>query len=169
MLTQTRNSDIPAAPLVLFLDTNGDGTGSKNGDGDYSAGVTRFFKCPNIKSQYEIHKLIIQYSTGGKLRQQGYGNAATPLTNGVTVGCILSNVTYSLTNTTPVTTNDGWLHLGYSLHTTEFTGGLDTAQVIIDFIHPIILDGKKNDLIYVDLNDNFTFLLDHTFSIHGQY
>jgi hypothetical protein len=73
-------------PLIQFLSTNGDGTGTINAVGDYTATPTPFYIQPSATAVYVITELLLQLSdVGAAFALDEYGNLNAPLINGVLI------------------------------------------------------------------------------------
>ena len=68
-----------------YLDTNGDGTGTKNANGDYSSAEGIFYLAPGENEVFALSRMLISaYDTNG-MQTQEYGNTAAALTNGIAI------------------------------------------------------------------------------------
>jgi hypothetical protein len=158
-------------PLIRFLDTNGDGTGTKNATGNYSASATSFFIQPPINSIYMLTQFFIQLSDAGGFVQNVYGSLATALTNGLLIRAYRgSTLTLDLTDGIPVKNNDNFLHLSEQTFITNWSGGADSLTCTFDthtFGVTFPLNGTYLDKLEVVCNDDFTGLVDQTFLVRG--
>lgn len=164
-----------AVPIFRYLDTVGDGSGTKEAIGNYSDagdGVTEFKITPAAGEIFEINRMIISLSDVGSLDSDSYGNGIT-LTNGISV--VLGNdtgVLYTLTNGDPIKTNSNWGHLCYDVNVLEFGQGNEHLVVRWTFTKgyggPFTLDGDHGDYLAVILNDSFVGLTEHRFHVQGE-
>ncbi len=158
--------------FVRFLDTNGDGSGNKNGTGDFSGAVTEFFIQPAIDRTMEVGRLSVQIKGSGSFRASGYGNQNTALTNGITVQVRNNGNIISFTDGIPITQNSNWEHISTSAVVVDtWAGNGDT--LVATFIAlspalPIRLHGPTNDRISIFLNDDFSFLVEQSFLVVGR-
>ena len=72
----------PDKAIFRFLDTNGDGTGTKNANGNYASVADEFYFESTESTQ--IHRMVIHITDTAGITQIKYGNLAA-LTNGYTV------------------------------------------------------------------------------------
>jgi len=160
----------PEDLLFRYLDTVGDGSGTKNANGDYSS-VAQDFKIttqPNISSNL-IQALNIHIRDGSALSANEYGNVAA-LTNGVSVKIHnASNVAViDLTDGIPVKSNAGWSRGAFNMRADDFGSGDNFISAQWHFNDP----GSWMSLptgysLRVHLNDNLSGLIDHYFFVTG--
>lgn len=157
-------------PFFRFLDTAGDGTGTKNAIGNYSAAVTNFYIQPPAGSIYVISRIIAHIADTGGLDAGSYGNGIT-LTNGVDIETADGTGTIiGITDGIPIKTNGEWARYCYDVQYTSFGTGLNYLNVRWSFFKTgsyIRIDGSKNELLKVILNDDFTDLDEHYFMVQG--
>ena len=167
-------------PIYRYLDTNGDGTGTKNAIGNYTGedgtleipaeGVTSFFIQPAPGEIFRIQRMIVNVHDAQKFKPEEYGNL-TALTNGIFVRVSNNGTTLDLTDGVPVKTNGSWGALCFDAELySAAAGNGDYLRVRWTFAasgYPIRLVGDNNDRLEVVLNDNFTGLLDHYFQVQG--
>ena len=156
--------------LYRFLDENGNDTGNKNANGDYS-GVnnTEFFILCPAGFIYLIHRIIIHITDVGNPDSGKYGNNIT-LTNGINIEVLDSddNVLEDLTDGFPVKTNADWGRFSYDVQDISFGSGDSSVGCRWSFDKagdPITL--KPGERFAVMLNDDFSGLVEHTFHIQG--
>lgn len=157
--------------FVRFLDTNGDGTGTTNGTGDYSdigLGVTDFYiECPTGVEIF-ISKLVIQLEDAGAFDTSKYGNNIE-LINGVKI--IFSDAEsgeLEITSSFPIITNVDYAKYDKNLFLSTFGAGNEYLNFTYDFFslgRPIRLLPSEKWIIR--LNDDFSDLISHTFNIQG--
>ncbi len=164
-------ADYLADKLIFrYLDTNGDGTGTKNANGDYSGAADEFFITAD--SPCEIHRMVIEIEDTSGFAAAEYGNLGTNLTNGVKVSVDdhLGNELVDLVDGLNVTTNAEWARLCYDADLKTWGAGNEFLMVRWTFARsgqPITLtDGDK---LIVTLNDNLSGLVSHYFMVQGYY
>lgn len=161
--------------LQRFLDTNGDGTGTKNAAVDYSSGEEIFFIKPAASTIFRITRLLISIHCGSGSTWGEFGNLAA-LGTGIEIrhqndsGTVLD-----CTDQVLITTNAG---IGFHCYDTQ----LMNAGTGDDFVAgrwsfggddksgaPIRLDGDDadNERLEVVLNDNFSTFTAMYFKING--
>jgi len=162
-------SPVIESDLYRFLDTNGDGTGTKDAQGNYSGGATDFFIQPPIGEIYDLDRVIIQIEDSGSLDAGSYGNGIS-LSNGITVTKQDSagNVLIDLLDGVNVFTNGDWARYNYDLASTDFGSGANYLHIRWSFNKTgsgIILQNQEKFVI--TLNDNFSGLNGHYFMMQG--
>jgi len=156
-------------PIKRFLTEAGDGTGTYNLNGNYSASpVTIYYEA--VK-RFELKSLLINISTAAKINQTDYGD--------ITVGTVTNGVRFyiqpvgysdiSILTDIGVTKNYEWSLITPNFYPTSFDG---TAQTLIINIkveeeYGSLLHMLPGDKLKVILNDNFTGLVNHSFGIRG--
>lgn len=159
-------------PVFRYMDTVGDGTGTKSATGIYAT-PTEFKVVPAAGEVFELHRMIISLSdTAGSLDSGSYGNGIV-LTNGIKVEIRnASGTIFALTNDRPVITNAEWGHLCYDVNVLNFGTGDEHLVVRWTFTKgyggPFIVDGDKGEYFAVILEDNFSGLTEHLFHIQGE-
>ncbi|MDJ0766984.1 MAG: hypothetical protein QNJ97_28680 [Myxococcota bacterium] len=158
---------MPAYDILrpYLLSANGDGTGTTNWNGDYSASQGRAYYAPGAGEIRLAHRLIVAVEDAGGMQAQEYGNLGGALTNGVAVN-IRSQGT--ITNLTPnlITTNSFWGAYCYDADVKSWGAGNDLLVVRWTFTKdgcPIYLDGDQGDYVEALFNDNLSGLLGHYF------
>ena len=156
-------------PTQKFLTASGDGLGSYNLIGNYSAAPTDFYY--KATSQYDIHSLIVVISDNSTFNQGDYGAIVGGLTNGVKlfVRPAGSLADIALLSGVAVKQNFEWLMLTHETHLTQFAGTPQTLMVNFDITRdygkPITLG--VGDKFIVRLNDDFTTLISHSYGLRG--
>jgi hypothetical protein len=155
-------------PFRRFLTNDGTGnTGIFNLIGNYSAAPTDFYYQP--PDDFNIFSLRITIS-GSSLRRDDYGSINNGLTNGIQFWLRnLVNEEARLIHHENIKNNQDWLVVGTDSRVSNFSG--NDQVLIIDF-NVIDLFGMafmipKNYKFIVRLNDNFTGLTNHTYSLRG--
>ena len=159
------------SPLIRHLDTNGDGTGTKNAIGNYSAAPTDFFIQPPIGKIFVITTLIFHMSDSGAFSATDYGSIAGGLTNGLTAVVERQAVQiFDLFEGITIQNNDQFLHISPDVNVVNWSGGTDSLVVSYDsqkFGIQLSLNGDLEDKLIVRLNDDMTPLVDQFFIAHG--
>ena len=156
--------------LHRYLDTVGDGSGTKNANGNYSGAEEIFFIEPPAATIYRITRLIVTIEDGNGMTWDGYGNLAA-LTNGIEVQTKGdSGVIVDLTDNVPVKYNVMWGANCYDAELKSTGAGNDFFQVRWTFAKAgqvLRLDGDTNDRLEVVFNDSFVGLVSHYFKVDG--
>jgi hypothetical protein len=172
-ITQTASPAAVGFPIIRFLDTNGNGTGTKNAIGDYSVTPVPFFIMPPAGRVYIVTQFIVQVSDAGGFGQAVYASLANPLTNGLLIAAYRgSTLVLDLTDGIPVQYNDQFWHLSPRTELVAFAGGVNSLVCTFDstdFGTAFSLNGSQGDKLQVTCRDNFTALVDQTFIVHGYY
>lgn len=170
------------SPLVRLLDTNGDGTGTKNANGDYSGAAEDFYIEPPTAEDFLIARIVI-HITDAAIVEDEYGGLGSALTNGVVIKVKLDGTTIDLTDGVPIKTNGDYGRLAYDVkrESWEATPSIESCHVRWSFWkfnrdvaapkdsqpNGILLQGHRDDRFIVTLNDSFTGLVDHYFTVEG--
>lgn len=153
-----------------FLDTNGNQTGSIDATGDYSVTPETFFIQPPSDEIYILHRMIGAVHDNGNFASSTYG-AGLALTNGVVIKIKRNGVDLiDLTNGHPIKTNGSFPDYCYDVDISNFTGNDNFLHFRWTFSRagePLVLNGSSSDTFEVILNDDFTFLTEHLFTIQG--
>ena len=157
--------------LSRYLDTNGDGSGTKNANGNYSGGQEIFYIQPPAGSVFRITRMLVAIEDTTGALWQDYGNITSGITNGVAVRVQDDSGTLvDLTDAEPVKSNvDGGSHC-YDAELKTAGAGNDFVQARWTFANSgqmIRLVGDDNGRLEVTLDDNLTGLIGHYFKING--
>lgn len=155
--------------LGLFLDTNGDGTGSKNANVDGSVTPVEFKL--TIPSGYRAYlsRMIVHIRDSGSIDAGSYGNGIT-MSNGLQVEYTYRGRSIDLLDGMPIQTNADWGRVCYDVSNTDFGSGDNFVQVRWTFAKaggPLPLSGGQEFIVRV--RDNLSGLEEHTFSLQGQF
>jgi hypothetical protein len=156
--------------IFRYLDTNGDGTGTKNANGDYSSAAERFLITPPVGQTYFLNRMIIQvYDTTG-MQAQEYGSLTSELSNGIylRVRDPSDAVKLDLTDGIPIVKNSDWGGLCYDVDVKTWGSGNEALVVRWTFANagnPLVLPSGWS--LNVELNDNLDGLIEHLFIIQG--
>jgi hypothetical protein len=157
--------------LFRYLDTAGDGTGTKNANGDYSSTSDIFYIQPAAGQVFRMVRMIVTVEDTTGMQAAEYGNLGSALSNGITVrtqddsGTILD-----MTDGLPVTTNAEWARLCYDADVKSWGAGNELLTVRWTFARSgtlIRLRGDQNERLEVFLNDDLTGLIQHYFMVQG--
>jgi len=180
----TQTSDAAPLPVIVkapgsslhvsrYLDTAGDGTGTKNATGDYSSTADEFYIAPASDEVMLIYELLIDIEDTSGMSESEYGNIGSALSNGIQIKKMRSvTVIDDFTDGVPVLTNANWGRVAFDKRYDTQGSGNESLVVRLRFIdtgEPIRLDGALGDRLAVQLNDDFTGLVSHYFKARGVY
>ena len=157
--------------ISRFLDTNGDGTGSINANGDYSSAAGIFYIQPSINENYRIARMLVSIEDTAGMQADEYGNIGSALTNGITLrkqndlGTIVD-----YTDSNPVKTNSQWGGFCYDVDLKTWGAGNELIVVRWTFTRAgqfIRLSGQDSERLEIVVNDNLTGLVSHKFLAQG--
>jgi hypothetical protein len=160
----------PVLRINQYLDDNGDGTGNKNANGNYSGAVENFYY--ESRGYSTIHRMIVSIEDGQNMRAEYYAALNAPLTNGILVKIVDSDLTeiIDITDNIPIVSNAQWGALCYDVDIKTWGAGDEVLLARWTFsaagIDPISLSPGQS--LRVILNDDFTGLVRHGFKIQGQ-
>lgn len=155
--------------LYRYLDTNGDGTGDKNINGDYSSVVTPFFIKPPDGYIYRLTHIIGQIADGGSIDAGNYGNGIE-LDQGISVQISNdSEVLVDLTDGVNIMTNNCWGRLGFKIDHAEYGSGSNYLTFTSTFCVCPTLSGSKNEKFSIIFNDDFDRLVSQYFMAIGYW
>lgn len=158
------------AMFTRFLDTNGDGSGTKNANVDGS-GTPQVFKIVPTRS-IAIARMIVHIEDAGAIAGGNYG-AVAALANGVEVGIYTVDgdaLVTDLLDGLDVQTNAQWARFCYDVSNITFASGNNYVNVRWTFAKSGAAVNVTPDKYFaVTVNDNLTGLVDHTFIVQGRY
>jgi hypothetical protein len=164
----------PASSELLFryLDTVGDGSGTKNANGDYSSAEEQFFITPPAGEIYQIDRMIVSIGDTNGFRSSYYGAITGNLVNGITVSKRIGTTTIDLdmTDQVPVVSNATWARLCYDADLKTWGAGDELLVVRWTFTKTggaLRLIGDNEDRLTVVLNDDLRGLKEHYFQVQG--
>lgn len=170
ILDGSRSTQLPL--FSRFLDTNGDGTGTKNANGDFSITPGQFFITPAAGQTLILSRLIIQIVDTGAFGSGNYGAGIT-LTNGIRlekrIGASTTDI--DLVDNIPVITNIDWARFCFDTELSNFGAGENYLTARWTFARSgvdLTLNGNNNERCTIILNDNFTGLVGHFFLSQGR-
>jgi hypothetical protein len=174
-LITNKDQDAPVnIYLSRFLDTSGDGTGTKNANGDYSptgSGQTIFFIQPASGVNYKLARMIVSIQDNQVLSAGGYGGIVGALASGIQVRVADDNGTITdLTDGIPIDSNAAWGRYCYDVMFTDFGAGDNFVEVRWTFSKAetlLRLEGSENERLEVVLNDDLDGLTGHYFLVQG--
>lgn len=149
-------------PFWRFLDTAGNGTGTKNATGNYTS--TRFYLQPPTGAVYDVSRLIVSVEDAAVITPTLYG--AVTITNGVLIRRVSGSTIITLTDGISVTNNLGWRHF-CQVTQTNIGGVTNQLQAVCDFAVPIRLSGDQSERLEALLADDFSGLDGHYFVVEG--
>jgi len=170
MLTTDRNNLTDRLIFSRYLDTVGDGSGTKNANGNYSGGLQEFKIVPGNNKIFIINRMIVQIRDSGQFTASTYG-ALGALNNGVFVRTKNgSGVKVDLTDNLAIKSNAEWGRVCYD--TQLISWGVGDSFILVRWTFgrsgtQIWLDNSRGDYLSVDLNDDFTGLVAHYFLVQG--
>ncbi len=143
-----------------YLDTNGNGTGTKDAVGNYSGAEEIFYLKPADGEFMQVNRLIITVRDTGAMDAANYGSTS-PLTTGVVVRehSDDSGVIVDWTDGVPIKKNADWGSHCYDADVKTWGAGDEFLLVRWTFGAsglPMLLDGSRGDKLEVVLNDDFT-------------
>ena len=149
--------------IYRYLDTVGDGSGTKVATGDYS--TPDEFLISAGTDTLKIERMIVYIEDGAATAYNKYG-AMNALTNGIRIRVKNSSGTFiaDLDDGLPIKTNGQWGRLCYD---STILGG-NSVTVRWTFAkagQPLTL--WPGDSLVVTLSDSMTGLTDHTFRVQG--
>jgi len=156
-------------PYTKFLTAAGDGTGSDNLNGNYSAAATDFYFAPGVGFDFDVYSLVIQISDNAAFNQIDYGAIGSGLTNGVAFFVNGGAGDIPLLSGKIVKQNNDWYRITSNVVLSTFVGTPQTMGVDLQmqqhFGLPLVLpSGTK---FIVRLHDDLSGLVYHSFCLRG--
>jgi hypothetical protein len=157
-------------PLFRYLDTNGDGSGTKNAVGDYSSVDTPFFiASSDAHGTFVINRMMIYVEdSGGSPSLATYGGL-TALSDGMLVRIIRRNGSvYDLLGGLTIKRNSDWQRTCYDVDIATFPAGNNYVHARWTFSRsgwPVVL--QPLDKLEVVARDNMSAYVEHYFLIQG--
>ena len=164
--------------IFQFLDTNGDGSGNINFNGDYSSAQEIAFIQPGPDEVYRIERLIVTVRDAVGMSAEKYGSIMGGLTNGIQLRVRDDNeVRSNLTNGEPIKSNADWGSFCYDADVKAWGAGDEFLLVRWTFSRtgfPLELRGKRlnnlvNERLEVLFDDDLTGLVAHKFQAQGLF
>lgn len=157
--------------LHRFLDTNGDGTGATNINGDYSATEEIFYIQPPAGKKYRISRMLLLLEDSHIVWDQ-YGGMGEALTNGIIIRTRNdSEVITDLTNGRPIKRNMDWGAHCYDVDRNSTGQGNDYFHGRWTFAlagQVLRLDGDMNERLECVVNDDLSGLVSHLLKVDGE-
>lgn len=159
--------------ISQYLDTNGDGTGTKDSGGvNHALAAEIYYLQPPVGTVYFIGRMIVSMEDTAGMSATDYGNITSGLTNGVIVRVSdSSGVKFNLTDSDfPVKANAEWANYCYDADVKTWSTGAEIFVSRWTFTKSgpyIVLNGDKEEKIEVVLNDDFSGLDSHKFLVQG--
>ncbi len=153
--------------IYEYLDTNGDGTGTINVNGDYSSAAEDFYYQATVTSN--IARLIVIIEDSGSFTAENYGGIST-LSNGMRLFLedSDSNSEIALDGGSAIKSNAHWGGLCYDVDRKSWGAGNDFLLVRFSFDKAgacLCLDAGEK--IILRANDDLSGLILHQFMIQG--
>jgi hypothetical protein len=159
-------SYISGRVVSRILDTNGNGTGTKNAIGDYDSN-TEFFIQPSSTDIFRVEALVVLYSGSGPFSPTKYGGTATlGSTDGVSISHHKGGSTSDMMDGVPVGSNSEWFRLSGPNNSVST---VDDCCSIVTITCELILNGLDNDKVSVVMKGNYSSLDTHYYTVYGQY
>ena len=154
--------------ICQFLDTNGDGTGTTNVNGNYSGAADDFYYQAPAGKIVELHRMIIGIEDTSGATATKYGNIAA-LSVGIDIN-IKEEDDDLILNLTPakIKTNAWWGGYCYDVDLKTWGSGNELLVVRWTFSKsgkPIKLPAGSK--LVVTVNDDLTGLINHNFLVQG--
>jgi len=156
--------------LIEALTLNGDGTGTYDVTGNYVS-ATDFYIQPPPDEVFKILSLTVNIQDTGDFDIAKYGNGIT-LINGIKIQIKQgSTLLVDLTTNSKIIHNGDWKYLTEKFDYITYGAGDNLLLIPINFIEafgqPIYLDGSINEKLVVTVQDDFTGLTEHKFTVRG--
>ncbi len=156
-------------PFFAYLDTVGDGSGTKNAVGDYLS-TAQDFKYTARGQGVDIERMLVMVEDGQGMRAEFYAALAQDLVNGITFKTTDSDGTtmQDLTDGIPIKQNAQWGALCYDVAVKEWGAGNEFILVRWTFGHSgASLHLNAGESLVAVLNDTMTAIVTQTFMIQG--
>lgn len=155
--------------VYQYLDTNGDGTGTKQATGNYASTPTTFKFTGTAKRTY-LNRMIVYLEDSGNFSTENYGAGLAALTNGIEVLLYDSAGTEvdDLTGGIAIKSNGGWARVCHDVSYIEFGAGDNVLSVRWTFANsgkPLLL--PRGGELRVALSDDCSGFVEHTFMVQG--
>jgi len=157
--------------IFRLLDTVGDGSGTTNAIGNYTA-TAQSFRITDTTGWGEIERIIVSYQDAGAFDIEKYGNGIG-LTNGVRV--FLKNASNEVIQeytAFPILSNGDWASHCYDWAYFQEGTGDNVAVIRWTFSksgQPVLVKFDQDEYLEVLLNDDFSGLIKHRFFVQGKH
>jgi hypothetical protein len=160
------------SPIFRYLDTAGDGSGTKEVLGDYSVTPDDIYIEPPDTWNYYISRMIVTVVDGTLNNADLYGGLGGALSNGISVLKTSGATTLSdYTDGLPVKTNGNWATLCHDVTVhTGFANGNDYQTIRWTLARSggiVMLRSAFSERLVVRVNDDFSGLVSHLFMVQG--
>jgi len=159
---------VSAFPKHEYLTTLGTNAGNLNLNSNF-ASLTEVFHLAT--AEFRVYSLVITISSAAKVNQDGYGSIAGGLTNGFNFYYKPSGGANQPLSAHTIKTNDDFCVITPDFRITSFEGTAQTINITINikelFGAPLILN--TGDKFLINLQDNFSTLLHHSFVLNGLF
>ena len=157
--------------LYRYLDSNGDGSGTKNANLDFNASPDIFYIQPPSGTIYYLNRMIVCVEDTATMQAQEYGNLGAALSNGITFKLVNDSGTIlDFLDGIPIKTNSAYGALCYDVDLKSWGAGNELLVSRWTFAkagYPIRLDGSKNERLEANFSDDLDGLLGHYFLVQG--
>jgi hypothetical protein len=162
-------------PIYRHLTDDGLVADGSNQSANVNGVVTAvpFYAGPADGKVWRIHRMVVVVEDDATFTAVKYGGVAT-LANGITVKKMKNGPTgtevLDLLDNTTISGLIGWGHYCYDVQEHTFGSGSNFALVRWTFAksgEPLLLNGANGDVLVVQINDDLSTLVDHTFMIQG--
>lgn len=157
--------------LYRYLDSNGDGSGTKNANLDFNAAPDIFYIQPPSINVFYLNRMIVSIGDTAAMQAQEYGNLGAALSNGITIKLVDDSGTIlDVCGGIPVATNADWGRMCFDVDVKTWGAGNELLVSRWTFAkagYPIRLDGSKNERLEVSFSDDLDGLLTHYFLVQG--
>lgn len=175
-LSRTSGAGSVPTPICRILDTNGDGTGTKNANGDYQAGSDIFYIQPSASKIFRLSKMkIVIRGEKGKIKSDWYVEDSA-LSVGIQIRLQNDSGTIAdFTDNVKFKRIGDYGRLDSDIKLFNSSDESDTYGFAIIMWspdadgYPLRLDGASNERLEVVLNDDFSTLDEHYFTVQGYY
>jgi len=154
-------------PFFRFLDSVGNGSGSKTMVANFSGAATSYKMIVPAGKIYIATQFVIHISGAGSYSATNFGGIAT-LTNGILLNIRMNGVVGSLLDNVAIKDNSTFYHMSPQLMQIINLAGATSVLVAqynpSDFGLPATLNGDTGDYIEAVLHDDFSLL--GTFDMH---
>ena len=157
--------------LQRYLDTNGDGTGTKNANVNGSVTPVVFKIQPSADQAMEIGEVIIHIEDVGGFDSGKYGNAII-MANGIEVGVYNTSndaLLRDMLDGIDVLTNHDWGRTAQDIQYLDFGTGNPGLFARWTFNGGEPIELTEDEYLGITINDDLTGLVEHFFFAHGSY
>lgn len=159
------------AQFRQFMTQAGDGTGSINFNGDYSASAVDVFIQPPANRIFLVGTVFVAVSGSNNMTQDDYGDIAGGVTNGVMGFITQAGTEVDAFQGHRFKQNVDWYGVGSETVVSNFFGIKQTLTIrfntYADTGGYVRLDGRRGDKLGLRLNDNFSTLIRQIAVVRG--